>query len=131
MKKSRFDFFIPDFDRLGAVPVPSSEIYALGYDFTSVHGFQDAFYEYRHTPDTVAGDIVPDGTALDLGAWSYADTYAARPTLSSSFIKEQKSNVAQTLAGTGSVDQFLLSVYSDIKVTRPMSLSSDPSRLGM
>lgn len=130
-KSQRFDFFIPAFDRIGAVPVPISEIFGYDGEFDQTLGFQDAHYEYRHTPDRIMGDVVPDGFSADLAAWSYADTFSTSPTLSSSFIKENRNNVQQTLAGTTSVAQYLVSLDCDIQVTRPMSLDSNPSSLGM
>lgn len=130
-KSQRFDFFIPAFDRIGAVPVPISEIFGYDGEFDQTLGFQDAHYEYRHTPDRIMGDVVPDGFSADLAAWSYADTFNTSPTLSSSFIKENRNNIQQTLAGTTSVAQYLVSLDCDIQVTRPMSLDSNPSSLGM
>lgn len=128
-KTGRFDFFWPQFDRMGEVPVATNEIYWQSGN-TDTFGFQEAWYEYRYTPDRVSGAITP-GQSADLTAWTYGDVYAAKPTLSTTWIQEDNGRLQQTLAGTSSMPQLVFDFFVDNKATRPMSLNSVPSSLGM
>lgn len=129
-KLARFDFYNPHFDHIGEVPIKSREIYHLNNSNT--FGFQEAWYEHRHTPSRISGEIDPaiSGQA-DLAAWTYGDTYSTLPTLSSGFVTEGKQNVAQTVAGPLTSAQFIVNVYCPITVTRPMSVNGIPSSLGL
>lgn len=129
LKKSRFDYYWPQFDRLGEVPIDKREIF---YGGTGTFGFQEAWYDYRHFPSRISGMIDPSiSNQADLAAWTYGDVYSSAPTLSANFIKEDKVNIQKTLAGTGNFPQYIVSVACDMAVTRPMSLNSVPSSLGV
>lgn len=126
-KSDKFDFFMPDFDRIGNVPVPKDEIFAGA---SGSLGFQEAWYEYRNHLDQISGDVIP-GLYTDLQAWTYGDLYAAAPTLNDAFITENKGRIDQNLTGSISVPQFILDIQVRNKCTRPMSLNSVPGRLGL
>lgn len=129
LKSGRFDFYWSPFDRMGNVPVDAREIY---HGSTGSFGFQEANYDYRHTPDRCSGLINPALTGYgDFAAWTYTDNYSGQPTLSGSWVSEDKGRIDQTLAGNANYPQFLLDVYCDVKATRPMSLNSVPSSFGM
>lgn len=134
-KIGRFDFYWPQFDRLGNVPVMSEELY-WNSNAGDVFGFQEAHYEYRHMPNRISGAVAPQisGGGLsntDLVGWTFTDVYTSQPTLSSSWIKEDKGRVTQTMAGTASVPQFVVDTSLKLQITRPMSVNSIPSSLGM
>lgn len=129
LKKSRFDYFWTQFDRLGEVPIDKREIYFGG---SGSFGFQEAYYEYRHFPSRISGSIDPSISGqADLAAWTYGDVYASAPTLSANFIKEGKENIGKTLAGSTSTPQYIVSIFLDNIVTRPMSVNAVPSTLGV
>ena len=130
-KTSRFDYYNGLFDALGAQPIKEIEIFS-GNDGTSTDtfAFQEAWAEYRQNPSWIAGDVTP-GVATDLTAWTYGDLYTAAPTRTAGWIKEDKGRLAQTLAGTSSVAQLLINFEVINTATRPMSLFSQPSSLGM
>lgn len=134
-KVGRFDFYWPQFDRLGNVPVMADEIY-WNANAGDVFGFQEAHYEYRHMPNRISGAVAPaiSGGSLtntDLVGWTFTDVYTAQPTLSSSWIQEDKGRVTQTMAGTNTVPQFVVDTCIKLQITRPMSVNSIPSSLGM
>lgn len=127
-KSGRYDFFIPAFDRIGNVPVMKDELVAGA---SGTFGFQEAWYEYRAKADQISGAVLP-GAATDLQAWTYGDYYnGTAPTLSEDWIREDKGRLDQNLTGSTSVPQFLFDVQVLDKATRPMSVNSVPSRLGM
>lgn len=130
-KTSRFDYYNPLFDALGAQPIKEIEIYA-GTDGTSnnIFAFQEAWAEYRHDPSWIAGDVTP-GVSTDLTAWTYGDKYTQAPTRTAGWIKEDKGRLAQTLAGSTSIGQLLINYQVINTATRPISLFSQPSSLGM
>lgn len=129
LKKSRFDYFWTQFDRLGEVPIEKREIYFGG---SGSFGFQEAYYEYRHFPSRISGSIDPSISGqADLAAWTYGDVYASEPTLSANFIKEGKENIGKTLAGSTATPQYVVSIFLDNIVTRPMSVNAVPSTLGV
>lgn len=125
-KLERFDHFLPDFDRIGNVPVAKDEIYAGA---TGTWGFQEAWYEYRSMVDQISGEVVP-GFATDLQAFTYGDNYATTPSLSAQWLREDK-RMDQNLTGSTSVAQFVFDIQVLNKATRPMSVNSVPSRLGL
>lgn len=131
-KNSKWDYFMPPFDRMGEVAVPKDEMLA-GADGNI--GFQEAWYEHRHTPDRVSGFVAPpvSGTIsyADLFGWTYADNFTEAPTLGQDFLTEGRSNVDHTLAGVNTLPQYIMSVDLRCTVTRPMSLNSVPSTLGV
>lgn len=126
-KTDKFDFFMPDFDRIGNVPVPKDEIFEGA---SGTLGFQEAWYEYRHHLDQISGAVIP-GLSQDLQAWTYGDNYEAAPALNAAFITENKGRLDQNLTGSTGVPQFLLDVQVLNKCTRPMSINSVPGRLGL
>lgn len=130
-KTSRFDFYNGQFDALGEQPIKEVEIFA-GNQGTSTNtfAFQEAWAEYRYSPSWIAGDITP-GQSIDLTAWTYGDNYASAPTRSAGWIVEDKGRLAQTLAGSTSVAQLIFNFEVINTATRPMSLFSQPSSLGM
>lgn len=131
-KNSKWDYFMPPFDRLGEVAVPKDEMLAGA---SGNIGFQEAWYEHRHTPDRVSGFVAPpvSGTIsyADLFGWTYADNFTEAPTLGQDFLTEGRSNVDHTLAGVNTLPQYIMSVDLRCTVTRPMSLNSVPSTLGV
>lgn len=125
-----YDFYWPVFASISEQPVYTREIYF--WDATSlvptpnVFGYQEAWASYRYAVNRVAGEMrpfVPNG----LSSWSFADVYDQTPTLSASWIKEDKANIDRTLAVTSDVsNQFWADFYVKATVTRPMPLYSVP-----
>ena len=75
MRKKSTDFYFPVFANIGEQPVYSKEIFlpkkSTAYNTKSVFGYQEAWAEYRYTPDRLSGAFLP-GTG-SLIAWTYAD----------------------------------------------------------
>ena len=65
--------------------------------------------------------------ATSLDSWHLGDDYSSLPTLSSTWIMEDKSNVDRVLAVNFSVsNQLFGDFYFSCKTTRPMPLYSVP-----
>ena len=126
-RKTRFDYYWPVFANIGEQPILNKEIFAQGTSTDDqVFGYQEAWADYRYKPSRVSGEMRSSATT-SLDVWHLADDYASLPSLSSSWIKEDPSNVDRVLAVTSSVsNQLFMDVYVKNRTTRPMPLYSVP-----
>lgn len=126
-RKDRFDYYWPVFANIGEQAVKNKEIYAQGNDEDDeVFGYQEAWADYRYKPNRVTGEM-RSAYAQSLDVWHLADDYAQRPSLSDSWIREDKTNIDRVLAVTSSVsNQFFADIYVQNRATRPMPLYSIP-----
>lgn len=126
-RKDRFDYYWPVFANIGEQAVKNKEIYAQGNEQDDeVFGYQEAWADYRYKPNRVTGEMRSSYTQ-SLDVWHLADDYAERPSLSDSWIREDKSNIDRVLAVTSSVsNQFFADIYVQNRATRPMPLYSIP-----
>lgn len=123
-----YDIYWPVFSNISEQPVRTRELYwpAAGNGVNPVFGYQEAWASYRYKNNRVAGEMRPLVTN-GLYSWSFADAYTLQPTLSDTWVREDKANVDRTLAVTSSVsNQFWSDFYVKATVTRPMPLYSIP-----
>ena len=126
-RKSRFDYYWPVFANIGEQAVLNKEIYAQGSDVDDeVFGYQEAWADYRYKPNRVTGEM-RSSYAQSLDVWHLADDYSALPSLSDSWIREDKSTVDRVLAVQSSVsNQLFADIYVENRCTRPMPMYSIP-----
>lgn len=126
-RKDRFDYYWPVFANIGEQAVKNKEIYAQGNaEDDEVFGYQEAWADYRYKPNRVTGEMRSSYTQ-SLDVWHLADDYAQRPSLSDSWIREDKTNIDRVLAVTSKVsNQFFADIYVQNRATRPMPLYSIP-----
>ena len=126
-RKDRFDYYWPVFANIGEQAVKNKEIYAQGNtEDDEVFGYQEAWADYRYKPNRVTGEMRSSYTQ-SLDVWHLADDYAQRPSLSDSWIREDKSNIDRVLAVQSSVsNQFFADIYVQNRATRPMPVYSIP-----
>lgn len=135
-RKNKFDYYWPVFANIGEQPILNKEIYAQGssvvnpstsvpYD-EEVFGYQEAWAHYRYKPNRVCGEM-RSTYARSLDVWHLGDDYSSLPTLSDSWIREDKSNVDRVLAVQSSLqNQFFADFFIRNYATRPMPLYSIP-----
>lgn len=135
-RTTKFDYYWPLFANLGEQAIKNREIYAQGssrlnpntntpYD-DEVFGYQEAWADYRYKPNRVSGEMRSNATT-PLDMWHLADDYAALPSLSDSWIREDKTNLDRALAVTSSVSQQLFGdIYIQNVTTRAMPIYSIP-----
>ena len=126
-RKDRFDYYWPVFANIGEQAVLNKEIFAQGNEKDDeVFGYQEAWADYRYKPSRVTGEMRSSApTSLDV--WHLADEYTQLPTLSDSWIREDKSNVDRVLAVTSAVsNQMFADIYVQCEATRPMPVYSIP-----
>ncbi len=126
-RKDRFDYYWPVFANIGEQAVKNKEIYAQGNaEDDQVFGYQEAWADYRYKPNRVTGEM-RSAYAQSLDVWHLADDYASRPSLSDSWIREDKSNIDRVLAVTSeNSNQFFADIYVQNRATRPMPMYSVP-----
>ncbi len=126
-RKDRFDYYWPVFANIGEQAVKNKEIYAQGNaEDDQVFGYQEAWADYRYKPNRVTGEM-RSAYAQSLDVWHLADDYASRPSLSDSWIREDKSNIDRVLAVTSAnSNQFFADIYVQNRATRPMPMYSVP-----
>lgn len=126
-RKDRFDYYWPVFANIGEQAVKNKEIYAQGNaEDDEVFGYQEAWADYRYKPNRVTGEM-RSAYAQSLDVWHLADDYAQRPSLSDSWIREDKTNIDRVLAVTSKVsNQFFADIYIQNRATRPMPMYSIP-----
>uniref|UniRef100_A0AAU8AU14 Major capsid protein n=1 Tax=Dulem virus 169 TaxID=3145646 RepID=A0AAU8AU14_9VIRU len=123
----REDFYFPVFANLGEQAVKNGEIYAQGTDKDDeVFGYQEAWAEYRYKPNRISGEMRSTApTSLDL--WHLGDEYKQLPSLSDSWIREDKTNIDRCLAvGSSLSNQFIADIFIKNSSVRPMPLYSIP-----
>ncbi len=126
-RKDRFDYYWPVFANIGEQAVKNKEIYAQGNaEDDEVFGYQEAWADYRYKPNRVTGEM-RSSYAQSLDVWHLADDYSQRPSLSDSWIREDKTNIDRVLAVTSAnSNQFFADVYVQNRATRPMPMYSVP-----
>lgn len=128
-RKNRLDYYFPILANIGEQPIYSREIYYENDGFGSldnVFGYQEAWADYRYKTSIVTGEM-RSGITNSLQSWHFADYYAKKPTLSSTWIQEDKTNVDRTLAVTSKLaDQIFGDFYVKNLTTRVMPVHSIP-----
>lgn len=126
-RKTRFDYYWPVFANVGEQAVLNKEIFAQGTaKDNEVFGYQEAWSDYRYKPNRVTGEM-RSAYEQSLDVWHLADDYASLPSLSDSWIREDKNTVDRVLAVKSSVsDQLFADIYVSNRATRPMPLYSVP-----
>lgn len=126
-RKDKFDFYWPVFANIGEQAIKNKEIFAQGTDKDNeVFGYQEAWAEYRYKPNMVTGEM-RSAYAQSLDVWHLADDYSTLPSLSDSWIREDKANIDRVLAVTSAVsNQFFADIFVKNYCTRPMPMYSVP-----
>ena len=128
-RKNRLDYYFPILANIGEQPIYSREIFYDNDGFGSlddVFGYQEAWADYRYKTSIVTGEM-RSGITNSLQSWHFADYYAKKPTLSSDWIQEDKTNVDRTLAVTSKLaDQIFGDFYVKNLTTRVMPVHSIP-----
>ena len=128
---TRDDFYNPVFANIGEQPIRKSELMVTGNagQDDSVFGYQEAWYEYRYHKNELSGFVDPNYNDLTLSKWTYYEPFKASPSLSPDFIKQDPSNIGDTLVQTNTKTQFICDFGILEKVTRPMPVFSIPGLL--
>lgn len=132
IKSNPFDYYLPEFGKIGFVPMHYSEVMPLqtgvGQDVDDVFGYQRAWYDYMQSYDTVHGDFRT--TLRDFYVGRY---FAERPELAADFtqINPEHLNdvfVTNNIADRyGSSSKFLLNIANHVVSVSPVPRIGTPS----
>ena len=123
------------FANIGEQAVKNKEIFAQGPSKKDsagkviddqVFGYQEAWADYRYKPSRVTGEMRSQ-YAQSLDVWHLADDYNSLPSLSDSWIREDKNTVDRVLAVKSTVsNQLFADIFVQNRATRPMPMYSIP-----
>lgn len=124
-RMDRLDYYVPQFANLGEQPVKKKEIMLTGMGTDEeTFGYQEAWADYRMKPNRVSGKMRSNANGT-LDFWHYADNYEKVPTLSQTWMAEEKTEIARTLI-VQNEPQFFGAIRIANKTTRRMPLYSVP-----
>ena len=93
----KYQLMWPEFMNIGDQKTLIAEIFAGSLTPSQGFGFQESWAEYKFFHDTVSGLLNPSLPSGSLGQWSLADSYATEPSLSSSWLQEDRNAISRVL----------------------------------
>lgn len=127
-KVTRWDYMYPEFWHLGDQAVLNKEIYLSPDKATNeaVFGYQERYREQREGLNKITGKM-RSGVPESLDVWHLAENFANLPKLNNTFI-QSNTPVNRVLAAPDQPD-IVLDVWFNIKATRPLPVTGNPSLL--
>ncbi|WP_294727440.1 major capsid protein [uncultured Fusobacterium sp.] len=127
-KNSRWDYMNPAFWNLGDQAVYNKEIFLSPDKATNdaVFGYQERYRELREGVNKITGKM-RSGVTESLDVWHLAEKFENLPKLNSTFI-ESNTPVDRVLSAPNEPD-IIMDIWFDIKATRPLPVTADPSLL--
>lgn len=128
-RKSTLDWYLPQLANIGEQPVRLANINPFAADgMERTIGFQEAWWEYRYSPDRVSG-YCRTGLNDSLDIWTYADEFdASFDVVDGEWLKSNAQEVLdRTLAVTSDVaPQFIIMLEFKTSKQLPMPIYSVP-----
>lgn len=132
-RNRRYDNYYPVFANLGEQAVKTAELYANSSSswsdgsWATVFGYQECWAEYRYKPSRVSGFLSKAQTTdLVTPMWTYVNKFASAPVLNSDFMKQDSSQIDDTLVVQGGNYQFILDGWINYVAYREMPYFSIP-----
>ena len=127
-KSSRWDYMNPAFWNLGDQAVYNKEIFLSPDKATNdaVFGYQERYRELREGVNKITGKM-RSGVTDTLDVWHLAEKFENLPKLNSTFI-ESNTPVDRVLSAPNEPD-IIMDIWFDIKATRPLPVTANPSLL--
>ena len=122
LRKTKFDFYFPEFAHLGEQEIRQAEIYANGVyeDNHAIFGYQGRFDEMRVKPNLIAGQM-----RSDLNYWHLGRIFGSAPALNSTFLEMDSTDFSRVFAVTNE-DQMIINYSNIIRAIRPIPALSQP-----
>lgn len=126
-RKTRYDYYWPEFANLGNQAIKNKFIYADGSSTDDeVFGYQEAWWEYRYMNDRQSA-LMRSGVSGSLDVWHLGDHYTQLPYLSDAWIREDPANLDRALTVTSAVThQFIVDMHVQNRAVLPMPTYSIP-----
>jgi hypothetical protein len=120
LRRSRFDFYFPEFANLSEQPIETAEIYATASeaDNTKVFGYQGRYNEMRSKSSMVCGNM---RDTLDY--WHLGRKFTAAPLLNQSFIE---CDVTKRIFAVPSEPGLIINCGNIFYAVRPLPAYAEP-----
>lgn len=131
-RKTRYDFYWPEFAHLGEQAVLNGEIFhqastvvdSAGVEVnTKVFGYQERYGDYKFHPGQITGKLRSTASG-SLDVWHLAQKFESLPTLNQTFIEENPP-IDRVLA-VQNEPQFIFDSFMSLKCARPMPVYAVP-----
>jgi len=121
LRRSRYDFYSPEFANLSEQAIERGELYATGVDAENrtVFGFQGRYDELRVKRNMVCGLF-----RTDFKFWHLGRIFASAPLLNSTFIKS--TDIRKDIFAVPSQPAMMVHVGNMIQAVRPLPYASNP-----
>ncbi len=124
-RKTRYDFYFPVFANLGAQDVKVKELYLNTPDFDKIFGYQESWSEYRYKP-SIASALFRPSVPNSLDFWTLTNNFASKPTLSQTFIEQDRNAISRALVTGANGPDFIADFFFRDIAVRPMPVYSIP-----
>jgi hypothetical protein len=123
-KFDKFEYYWPSFANIGEQPILNQELYMdiTDNENEETFGYTPRYAEYKYLPSTVHGEM-----RNTLKFWHMGRIFGARPTLNSTFIECQESEVDRIFAVTEGDENLYVYLHNKIKARRPMPYFGTPT----
>lgn len=123
-RTDKFDYYWPEFAKLGEQEVKKKEIYAAYTGANTnedLFGYQSRYSEYKYNPSTVHGDFKDT-----LSYWHMGNIYNSCPALNAAFVEANPTHRIFAVEDP-SYDKLYVQLYNNVKAIRPMPIFGEPS----
>jgi hypothetical protein len=125
-KADRFEFYSPEFANLGDQAILNKEIMVTGdASDEQVFGYQGHWDEYRYRKNRVSGLLNP-AAPNSLNYWTLAENFSSRPSLSESFIVENRDAISRCLVSGATGPDYIGDFFIQYAATRELPLYNIP-----
>lgn len=128
-KKSRFDYYFPEFANLSPQAILNKELYVSGDTAldNGVYGYQERCSEMRYRHNYITGAL-RDFNDLYWSAWTQARHFNETPTLSQSFVNSA-GNIRKDFLAVPTEIPFVAEVANIVRAVRPLPYMANPMGL--
>lgn len=128
-KKSRFDYYFPEFANLSPQAILNKELLVTGVTATDngVYGYQERNSEMRYRHNYITGAL-RDFSDLYWSSWTQARHFSETPTLSESFVNSQ-NNIRKDFLAVPTEIPFVAEVANIVRAVRPLPYFANPMGL--
>lgn len=129
-KRSRYDYYFPEFAQLSPQAVLSKELYTSTDTSANnaVFGYQGRYDEYRTATNYVTG-LLRDSTKLDFYTYTLARDFDSMPTLSPEFISSEGTVRHDSFVAGTALPPFICQVGVGCRAVRPLPYVNQPMGL--
>lgn len=131
LRRSRFDYYTPEFANLSEQAIERAEIYASGVEAENrtIFGYQGRFDELRTKRNQVCGLF-----RTDFNYWHLGRIFSAAPNLNSTFLQMDATtggaaNPYKRIFAVPSEPGFIIHLSNVIKAIRPLPIQSEPGMI--